>query len=330
MRLPVLSSRLDGIVDSVLDATVVPGFSRIGYAVRSRQAGWRPIGSYDLRGRTVVVTGATSGLGAATARQLRSIGADLLIVGRDRPRTDAAAASLRAAGGSGNVDVVLADMGRLDEVREATASILGSGRTIDAVVHNAGALLAEQNTTSEGREVTIATHVLGPFLMTSMLLPLLETASGRVITVASGGMYAAPLPDLDHGGTLEMPKSAYNGTRQYAIAKRAQVTLNEMWAAARPGVRFQSMHPGWADTPGVKTSLPTFGTIVKPILRTPDEGADTIVWLLADDAGAASSGGFWCDRARRPIHRLPTTSRSDTPAVRTALWRWCRTECSLD
>ena len=117
----------------------------------------------------------------------------------------------------------------------------------------------------------------------------------------------------------------YRGAEQYARAKRAQVTLNEMWADTVPAsdVVFHAMHPGWADTPGVAESLPTFRRIVGPLLRTPDEGADTIVWLIADDGEpAATSGGFWLDRRRRSLHKVPTTRRTDTVARRDELWSW--------
>jgi dehydrogenase/reductase SDR family member 12 len=322
-------SRLDGIVDAVMDATVVPGFTRIGYAIRSRSKSWKPISSYDLTGKTAIISGVTSGLGAAAARQLRSIGADLIVIGRDGARTEQAAATLRSGTGTGSVRTVIADMGELEQVRIASDTIAAFDCSIDVLIHNAGALLADRTLTSEGREVTIATHVLGPFLMTSLLLSALERSSGRVITIASGGMYAAPLPDLAKQQTLEMSVAKYNGTRQYAIAKRAQVTLNEIWASKQPGVHFQAMHPGWADTPGVKTSLPTFGKIVKPILRSADEGADTIVWLAADEQATATNGGFWCDRAERPIHRLPSTRKSDTSEARAELWAWCRQQCGI-
>jgi NAD(P)-dependent dehydrogenase (short-subunit alcohol dehydrogenase family) len=312
------------VIDSLLDVTVVPGFSRIGYEVRSRSRGWAPIASFDLTGATAVVTGVTSGIGAAAARQLRSLGADLVVVGRDPARTDAAAGALRDLPGAGTVEAEYADLAELDQVRAAAAHI-ARRRRIDVLVHNAGALLREHSVTSAGTEVTIAAQVLGPFLLTSLLLPRLRSHRGRVVTVASGGMYAAALPDLGHGGSLKMAPAAYDGTRQYAIAKRAQVTLNELWAEHEPDVHFHCMHPGWADTPGVASSLPMFRRITRPVLRTSDQGADTVVWLAASPDGASSSGRFWCDRAVRPTHRLPTTRRADTPAARTALWDWCTT-----
>jgi NAD(P)-dependent dehydrogenase (short-subunit alcohol dehydrogenase family) len=135
-------------------------------------------------------------------------------------------------------------------------------------------------------------------------------------------MYATGLPDFDRGHGLELPDAKYDGTRQYAIAKRAQVTLNEMWAsnAAARGVAFHAMHPGWADTPGVATSIPVFRAVTRPILRNAAQGADTISWLAGTEPSAIGSGGFWCDRAQRPIHRLGATRRRDTPEARHRLW----------
>jgi NAD(P)-dependent dehydrogenase (short-subunit alcohol dehydrogenase family) len=120
-----------------------------------------------------------------------------------------------------------------------------------------------------------------------------------------------------------MSLASYDGTRQYAIAKRMQVTLNEMWAVREPQVLFAAMHPGWADTPGVQDSLPAFRRVMKPLLRSPEQGADTICWL-ASQSENVDSGKFWCDRASRTIHRLPRTRKSDTPEARGALWLWCK------
>ena len=124
----------------------------------------------------------------------------------------------------------------------------------------------------------------------------------------------------------------YRGAEQYARAKRAQVTLTEIWAEkfADSGVRFHSLHPGWADTPGVEEALPTFRKIVGPLLRSPAEGADTLVWLTADDTVVVENGLFWHDRAPRAIHRLPQTRRSDTPERRADLWDWCVAQTGVD
>jgi NAD(P)-dependent dehydrogenase (short-subunit alcohol dehydrogenase family) len=117
-----------------------------------------------------------------------------------------------------------------------------------------------------------------------------------------------------------MPSHKYGGSKQYAIAKRAQVTLTEMWAARELQTEFVSMHPGWADTPGVQESIPGFRRVTAPILRSAAEGADTIAWLAAVQPLPGKSGSFWSDRESRPIHKSSRTKKSDTISARTALW----------
>lgn len=312
---------MKNLVSNLLDTTVVGGFSRIGYEVRSRLNSFEDVTSLDLAGRRIAVTGPTSGLGHETCLMLARAGADLVLVGRDEARTVAAAERIDTLG-SGEVSFVVCDMGNLEAVNAASRTI-ASGGAVDALVHNAGALTHERVLTPQGFESTVATHVLGPFLMTSMLVDTVAGVDGRVVTVSSGGMYSADLPRVVGGRTLEMNELQYNGTRQYAIAKRAQVVLNEMWAEKRTDVHFAAMHPGWADTPGVKSSLPTFRTVTRPLLRTPRQGADTIAWLVAAATLPAPSGTFWCDREPRSTHKTATSRATDTPDRRRDLWNWC-------
>jgi NAD(P)-dependent dehydrogenase (short-subunit alcohol dehydrogenase family) len=187
------------------------------------------------------------------------------------------------------------------------------------LIHNAGALLNTRQVSPQGIEQTIASHVVGPFLMTTLLLPLMN--GGRVVTVSSGGMYSSGLPVFDKGETLEMPAHKYGGSKQYAIAKRAQVTLTEMWATRVPQTEFVSMHPGWADTPGVQESIPGFRRVTAPILRTASEGADTIAWLAAVSPLPGRNGTFWSDREIRPTHKTPQSKKLDTEANRQSLWQ---------
>lgn len=311
------------LLSDVLDATVVPGFSRVGYLLRAQLGKWSPVSEMNLAGRVVVITGPTSGLGAATARMLAATGAQLVLVARNKEKCDAMARELHSSFPQCNPVVVIAEMGDLSAVASASRQIREQFPRVDVLVHNAGALLQERSVSPQGIEQTIASHVVGPHLMTTMLRDVLRAANGRVVTVSSGGMYSTALPQLQVGESLEMPASNYNGTRQYAYAKRAQVTLNEMWAHKEPNIEFVAMHPGWADTPGVQDSIPLFRTLTKPILRTSAQGADTIAWLAAVRSLPEKSGTFWSDREVRSAHKTPMTRRADIEAARDALWAWC-------
>jgi NAD(P)-dependent dehydrogenase (short-subunit alcohol dehydrogenase family) len=309
------------LLDSALEFPVVTSFTRIGYDARRRLAHWRPLDGYDLNGRTVLVTGATSGLGLAASEQFGRNGATVILLGRDRAKTEGVRDDLVARTRSDAFEVVVADMGDLEQVRAAAQQVQHAHPSLDVLVHNAGALTADRRVAPSGVEATVASQVVGPFLLTTLLLPQLRAARpGRVLTVSSGGMYAAPLTV----GHLQMGAD-YKGSEQYARAKRAQVTLNEMWALRMPReeIVFHAMHPGWADTPGVRESLPTFRKVVGPLLRTPLQGVDTLVWLGADGGPPLQRNGrFWLDRHERSIHKLPSTRRSDTAARRDRLWDW--------
>jgi NAD(P)-dependent dehydrogenase (short-subunit alcohol dehydrogenase family) len=312
-------------LSNALDAAVVPGFSKIGFAVRKRLGNWQPISSFDMRGKTVVVTGPTSGLGEQVARQLALTGANLVLVARNEEKCARVIDELAPLCMGNRTVFVRAEMGDLESVRSACEAIQQQFTHIDVLIHNAGALLNTRELSPQGIEQTVASHVVGPFLMTTLLLPLLN--GGRVVTVSSGGMYTSGLPAFDKGETLEMLAHKYGGSKQYAIAKRAQVTLTELWATREPQTEFVSMHPGWADTPGVQESIPGFRKVTAPILRTASEGADTIAWLAAVNPLPGVNGSFWSDREVRPTHKSPQSKKLNTESNRRALWQYVENLC---
>lgn len=308
-------------VDATLEISVAGSFSRIGYEARRRlEPGWVPVDT-DMTGRVVLITGASSGIGRAAAEQLAGLRATLILVGRDSGRLIAVKEACAAAG-SPDVRVIRADLTRLDVARRLADQVAADYDRLDVLIHNAGALVHDYRQTADGFEETYAAQVLSQHIITSGLLPLLAaTGDARVITVSSGGMYAERL-EVD---TVEYDEAHYDGVRAYARAKRAQVALGEQWAArfGDSGVVFHVMHPGWADTPGVAASLPGFRRVTGPFLRTPQQGADTIVWLAAADEPLASSGAFWLDRRQRATIKLPWTQADDGESDR--LWdRVCR------
>jgi NAD(P)-dependent dehydrogenase (short-subunit alcohol dehydrogenase family) len=311
-----VSETLSRFVDATLEVTVVGSFTDVGIDVRRRLGHWEDLDAIDASGKVVLITGATSGLGLAAARRLARMGATLRLVGRDAAKTAAARATVLAERPDADVETYLADLSSLADVRRLVTEVLARESRLDVLVHNAGALLAERRESVDGHEMTYAAMVLGPFVLTDGLLPLLERTGGaRVITVSSGGMYSQRLAADDLESTHE-----YKGSVAYARAKRAQVVLTELWAEREGsrGITFHSMHPGWAATPGVHDALPTFEKVLGSRLRTPDEGADTVVWLAVAEEPARSNGRFWHDRRPRGTHRLPSTRESSADRIR--LW----------
>jgi NAD(P)-dependent dehydrogenase (short-subunit alcohol dehydrogenase family) len=305
------------LIDDLLEITVVGSFTRIGAAARRRLFGWSDPPAGALAGRTVLVTGPTSGLGTAATLEFAALGARVILVGRDEGKLRALRDELVEVNGDDRFPIVVADMGSLASVRTAAERILSTEARLDVLVDNAGAIFPERTEGPDGIEATLAVLVVGPFVLVSSLLPLLRRTPGsRVIAVTSGGMYTQRL----HLDDLEWRREPYSGPRAYARAKRAQVALVREWARrlGDTGISFAAMHPGWADTPGVSASLPGFYGAMGPLLRTPAEGADTIVWLASEADPDASSGRLFLDRRSRPFDRVPATRVS--AADRRALW----------
>ena len=309
-------------VDALLEWSVGASFTRLGFAVRKRLDHWAPLEGRSMAGKVVVMTGATSGLGLEAAGAFARMGATLELIARNKVKAQSICHALRESTKNPNVRVVVADAGDLAALRQAAHDLLERHTAIDVLIHNAGALDDVRQVSPQGIELTVASQVVGPFLLTGLLLPALKAASpSRVIFVSSGGLYSEPL----RVENLEMSAARYDGVKAYARAKRAQATLSELWAERLEpeGVHVFAMHPGWADTPGVARSLPRFRRVVGPMLRTPAEGADTLIWLAVDEGALSQrSGGLWLDRRPRPLHRLAATKRSDTPAERARLWAW--------
>ena len=307
----------------LVDPTVALSFDRTGFAIHSMTFDPEDL-EVDLSDRRCLVTGANSGIGFETALGLADLGAEVVLLCRNAERGAEAAEEILSRTGNRRVTLECVDLSELGSVRAAAGRL--AMEPVDVLVHNAGVLPDERVETRGGLELTFATHVAGPHLLTRMLVPALEASEhARVVWVSSGGMYTRRLQLSDP----QWQERDYDGVTAYAETKRAQVILSGLWAQELrdAGVAVNAMHPGWADTPSVQSSLPAFRRLTSAILRTPAQGADTVVWLAASERAGAESGRFFFDREPRRVHWLPwTRERGDE---RRSLWNLC-TELTAD
>ena len=267
-----------------------------------------------MNGKVCVVTGATSGIGKAAAAALARQGAQVVLVGRDRGRAEAAATEIGAAS-TVPPKVEIADLTSMDQVR-ALAGRLASLERIDVLINNAGLVLGERRVTQDGFEHVFAVNHLAPFLLTNLLLPKLTgSAPARVVTVTSDAHSAASLdlddPSLEHG---------WNSWRSYANSKLANILFTRELARRLDGtgVTANCAHPGVVRTGFGRESRPLlrFGlTLARPFLLSPERGADTIVYLASSPDVAGETGGYYVKRQRRE----PSAAARDDAAAR-KLW----------
>lgn len=288
----------------IADRLVFPGmflFTKHGY--NRGKKNFNPI-STSITDKHIVLTGATSGLGLAAAEALAHRGAKLTLVARNKSKAEKVIQDIQSKTGNNNITLELADLSLLEDTKALAERLLAKNKTIDVLINNAGALFNERALTSEGIERSFALLLLCPYALTMDLLPLLkQSKDGRVVNVLSGGMYAQKLKVHD----LETEKGKYDGSLAYANAKRGLMIITEQLTEEHPGITFNAMHPGWADTPGVVESLPGFYKVTKNVLRTPAQGADTIVWLAAAKEANQVKGKFLLDRRPHTTHLISKT-----------------------
>jgi dehydrogenase/reductase SDR family protein 12 len=284
----------------------------------------------SLVGAHIIVTGANQGIGYATAKALFARGATVHMVCRDEARGVAAKKRMEDeldAPRGGTLELHIADLSSLAQTRHLVERYTSSGKPLHALVCNAGVMQHERTYTPEGFEYNFAVNTLTTQVLQAGLRPVLgRTAADennlkqnvdrkyytpRVVVVSSAGMLTEPLVVTD----LEMRKTArFDGTKQYARGKRHQVALCERWArleeenvgseriaSGRGYVGFYSMHPGWVETSGVQNALPKFYESMKKKLRSVEQGADTVLFLLLQDAAQLKPGAFYFDR--KPVSK---------------------------
>jgi len=270
-----------------------------------------------MTGRTVLVTGASSGIGRATAVGLAAMGAHLAITGRDPERTEAAASEIRAAGG-GQVDTFVADLSSLGEVRRLADEVLGRLPRIDVLVNNVGGYWDTRHVTADGLERTFALNHLAPYLLTRLLLDRLrESAPARVVTVSSGAHTMGRIDFDDLGG-----ERSYSGMRAYSQSKLANLLFTyELARRLGPGgISANALHPGMVRTgfgaEDAGTVQRLFTPLMRPFMKTPAQGAATSVFLAASPDVPGVTGGYFAGCKPKA-----SSKRSHDEAAAARLWQ---------
>uniref|UniRef100_A0A8C2G228 Dehydrogenase/reductase (SDR family) member 12 n=1 Tax=Cyprinus carpio TaxID=7962 RepID=A0A8C2G228_CYPCA len=270
----------------------------------------------SVSGRSFIITGANSGIGKAAACEIAKRGGTVHLVCRNEDRAKEARKDVVEQSKNENVHVHLVDMSNPRKVWEF-ASGFSQNHNLHVLINNAGCMVNQRELTEDDLEKNFATNTLGrkvnswTYILTTALIPTLKKSENpRVITVSSGGMLVQKLNVED----LQFEEGSFDGTMAYAQNKRQQVIMTEQWAAQHKEVHFSSMHPGWADTPAVRSSMPDFYAKMKNKLRTEAQGADTAVWLaISDTASRQPSGLFFQDRKAVSTH-LPLACSRSSPA----------------
>ncbi|GAB5353820.1 hypothetical protein AAMO2058_000066700 [Amorphochlora amoebiformis] len=301
------------------------------YAAKSFDTKFIP----NLDGRVYMVTGANSGIGRATTKALLEGGGTVHMACRSKKRAIKARDILLEETGvpESRCHVHIVDLSSIKQVKAFARSFNKGifGARLDGLVNNAGCMLHKFEKNNEGNELNFATNTMGTFVLTQELLPSLQSPVGtdndpsRVVVVSSGGAYSQKLDPIN----VQTEEGFNDGTYVYAQNKRQQIALVEIWAResisgllgfnkeegkskpeskpeAKPeakaepekrNVWFQSMHPGWADTPAVRKAMPDFHRQMQGRWRSEEEGADTIVWLTTStQALKHQQGQFFLDR----------------------------------
>jgi dehydrogenase/reductase SDR family protein 13 len=266
----------------------------------------------DLAGRTMIVTGANTGLGRVTAESLCGRGARVYLAGRSEEKTRPVLEGIRAKGG--DAKFLALDLADLGSVRSAAEAFLATGEKLHVLVNNAG-LAGAHGLTKQGFEVTFGTNHLGPFLFTTLLLPRLrEAAPARIVNVASAGHYRAPGIDWE---AQRRPTATTTGFPEYCVSKLANVLFTRELARGKagPGVHSYSLHPGgvatdvWREVPwGIRH-------VMKLFMLTDEQGARTQLWC-ATSPDVAAQDGLYYDRCKV---KQPSALAEDAALART-LW----------
>jgi retinol dehydrogenase 14 len=269
-----------------------------------------------MGGTTVLITGGTSGIGKATAVAIAAMGANVVVVGRNQERGGAAVEEIKVQSHNESVELMLADLSVQAEVRRLAEGFLERYDRLDMLVNNAGLVQSKRTETPDGIETTLAINHLAPFLLTNLLLGCLEqSAPSRVITVSS---------EAQRWGTMDFEdmqsRRKYRGFPVYGMTKLANIMFTYELAERLDGtdVSANCLHPGSVGTnfgQNNRDAMALFFRTFKPFMRSPEQGADTLIWLASSPEIDGVSGKYFSDRKEIEAKKV-----AYDPAARRRLW----------
>lgn len=279
-----------------------------------------------MQNKTVLVTGANSGMGLATTVALAKLGANVIMLCRSSQRGEQALTEARRQSGSARIELMLCDLASLASIRAFAAAFLAKHQVLDVLVNNAGVVTVKRKTTADGFEAMMGVNHLGHFLLTQLLLDaIIRTPQGRIVNVSSGAHKIGRIdwknPHLQRGFRV------WNG---YAQSKLANILYTRELAKRLAGTTAtaNSLHPGAVAT-NIGVDRDTgFGKAVhammRPFFLTPAQGADTAVFLATSPDVRTVSGEYFY---RRKI--APVSARAKDDALARQLWVWSEEQVGL-
>jgi NAD(P)-dependent dehydrogenase (short-subunit alcohol dehydrogenase family) len=246
-----------------------------------------------MQGKTVLITGANSGIGKVAASALAGMGATVVLACRRPDAAQLAMAEIRREHPHAQLDSIAIDLASLASVRRAAAEVMAKYPVVDVLINNAGLANMQRETSEDGFEMTFAVNHLGPFLLTNLLLPALRAGKGRVITVASGAHKAGRMNWAD----LQLTRG-YFVLRSYAQSKLANILFTKALAARveADGIHANCLHPGAVSTniwPERNWLEKAFSKVLRLFLISAEKGARTSIWLASGTVGGTASGNYF-------------------------------------
>jgi NAD(P)-dependent dehydrogenase (short-subunit alcohol dehydrogenase family) len=271
----------------------------------------------SITGKTVLVTGATNGIGFITARELAKMGATVLMVARDETRGRAKLEEIRQAVPNAKLELFLADLSSMASIRQLAANITAKYQSLDVLINNAGAFYTERKVSKDGFEMTFALNHIGYFLLTNLLLePLKRAKNARIVSVSSAAHGQGKMKFDD----LQMEKK-FSGWQAYSDSKLANILFTKELSRrlAGTGVTANCLHPGFVKTSFASGTGGFFGfafNLVKNLFAiTPEKGAETMIYLASSDEVAKVSGEYF---DQKKIAKINAEAQDSSVAKR--LW----------